>query len=94
MLLASMMVERFHCRRGVAKVGHLLVKITANSLKPQEHPLKAVHRVERMCERPDRQHGGRASRPALAYQQHFGGAAADRREERKEHLKLCAKTYA
>ena len=42
MLLASMTVERFHCRRGVAHVGHLLVKITSNSFPHQEMPRKAV----------------------------------------------------
>ena len=89
MLLASMTVKRFHYRRGVAHVGHLLVKITSNSFPHQEMPRKAVNRAGRMCERPDRQHGGRAPRPALAYQHHFEGAAADRREDREEHLKTC-----
>ena len=79
MLLASMTVERFHSRRGVAQVGHLR-RTTSKDLIPKA--------LRRMCEPLDRRQGGRAPRPALAYQHHFGGAAADRREERKEHLKL------
>ena len=82
MLLASMTVERFHDRRGVA-LGHLL-RITSKDLTPKA--------LRRMCEHLDRRQGGRAPRPALAYQHHFGGAAADRREERKEHLKLTVTT--
>ena len=79
MLLASMTVERFHSRRGVAQVGHLR-RTTSKDLIPKA--------LRRMCEPLDRRQGGRAPRPALAYQHHFGGAAADRREERKEHPKL------
>ena len=78
MLLAGMTVERFNSRRGVAHFGHLL-PITSKDLAPKA--------LRRMCEPLYRRQGGRAPRPALAYQHHFGGAAADRREERKEHLK-------
>ena len=79
MLLASVTVERFNSRRGVAHFGHLLL-ITSKDLAPKA--------LRRMCEPLYRRQGGRAPRPALAYQHHFGGAAADRREERKEHPKL------
>ena len=78
MLLASVTVERFNSRRGVAHFGHLLL-ITSKDLAPKA--------LRRMCEPLYRRQGGRAPRPAQAYQHHFGGAAADRREERKEHLK-------
>ena len=80
MLLASITVECLHDRRRVAHLGHLPRITSKDFLRGKA--------LGRMCEHLDRRQGGRAPRPALAYQHHFGGAAADRREERKEHLKL------